>query len=287
MPEPHRITVVDGDASNQVRAHTHPMLEAGNTSFPQGRYDLEFEQDAEKPLSFTIKHCVSGARLIDALIEDGTARYVTVVSCPTSSYRETFPSESPTQRIDCDPDDFGDAPLFTAMVVCVEGTEVRLDSATHDLHPIWNGQSVTLEAGARLALGNVVELEARSFEQLISVDLDENLGDGQFYVEVAAGPPFRFVVHTGKALFHALKTGRGHDRGNVLTHIVTACLTRLKDEYRDDTDEEGNPNPVLVKLREFIEEKGATAWDSDDFKAELAATKLYPLRFPEEADDDE
>ena len=79
--------------SNSIRSHGFPVLEAGNISYPNGCYALEFEPGKDRT-SFVLRHRIEGAPLISRLLSEGKARYVCAISSPVSSYRRTHVSET-------------------------------------------------------------------------------------------------------------------------------------------------------------------------------------------------
>ena len=67
-----------------------------------------------------------------------------------------------------------------------------------------------------------------------------------------------------------------------MTHIVSAALTYLKQDYDKDDGEEGwKSYNNLVAFAEFLEEKQLGHWSDDDFEPEAVATRLYPIKVPE------
>ena len=102
--------------NSAVRAHSFPALESGNTSFPGGRYVVGFEPGADAS-SFTVRHDIEGAELINNVIAEGLAQFVCTVASPISSYRVSHMSKSSTQVIGWESGDLGEPPMFTPMVV--------------------------------------------------------------------------------------------------------------------------------------------------------------------------
>ena len=178
----------------------HPVLEAPNSAFPKGRYRAELEQDPNQPLTFTVRHQVRNARLVDSLIEAGQAHYLTVLSCPVSAYRESFPSDTAIQRIAGDPGNFGQSPSIVAMVVCRSKVSVTLSSEAHDVGADWDGRTLTLESGARLATRKV---SGTPIGPLSGTGTHRELADGAFaaarqaLIEVKGNDrQRRFLAHT-------------------------------------------------------------------------------------------
>ena len=187
------IVTLARSASNAIRSHGFPVLEAGNISFPNGRYILEFEPGRDRA-SFVLRHRIEGAPLISRLLDEDKARYVCAVSSPTSSYRRTHVSRTASQHIEWDQNDLGEPPLFTPMVVSVASCKLLLREKQDGVHWIWDEQMVAIERGSRLALGHVVQLRS-SILQLLSLHAKKDLGDGEFYVDAETEQGFQFRVN--------------------------------------------------------------------------------------------
>ena len=274
MTQPYSIVVVEPGPSNAIRAHEHPVLEPGNLSFPDGRYELEF-LPGEDRLSFVLTHRIEGAPLIARLLESGRANYVCVVSAPISSYRETHISEVAQQEVRWQMDELGEPPLFTPMIVCAEASELTLSKSRDGVHSLWDDREIVLHKGSRLSVGDVVHLES-SILHLLSLHEDSGLMDGQFVVEIET-EPFRFRVNVSSRLHRFLRYGEGENRSNIMTHIVTACLARLQHEHRSDDGESGwQSHRNLRAFADYLAYHGLEDWTDPEFRPEKVATALYP-----------
>ena len=266
-----------GEPNSAIRGHPFPALESGNTSFPNGRYVVQFEPGKDGS-SFTVRHRVEGAPLIDRLIADGLVKFVCTVSAPVSSYRASHASKDPTQVVAWRSDELGEPPMFTPMIVVAERFERTLNRDQDGVHDLWHGSTVAFEPGMRIVLGDVALMHA-SMASLLLFELDEKLDEGRFKVEVAAEEGFRFRVHLAPDLHRFLK---GHSRdpqyGHIVTHIVSACFARLKADPLDDEEGGWESFRGLKALAEQLQAKGSQHWSEHDFSPELAATTLYPHR---------
>ena len=279
------IITVARSTSNAIRSHGFPVLEAGNISFPNGRYALEFKP-GDGQASFVLKHRIEGAALISRLLDEDKARYVCAVSSPISSYRRTHVSKTASQRIQWDENDLGEPPLFTPMIVSVVSCNLRLSQTRDDVHGIWNDQVVAIERGSRLALGHVVQLRS-SILQLLSLHASNELADGEFYVDAETEHGFQFLVNLNPKL-HAYLQFATNDgiRGHIMTHIVTACLALLKRDFCEDNEEDGGwrSHRNLRAFSDFLKDKDLPHWSDDEFRPEQVATKLYPHVLPKDLD---
>lgn len=276
-----------GDLNSAVRGHAFPALESGNTSFPNGRYVVQFEQRSDGS-SFTVRHRIEGAPLIDDVVENGLAQFVCTVASPVSSYRVSHASKDSTQTVAWVSDELGEPPMFTPMVVVAERFERTLDRDRDGVHDLWHGTTVAFEPGMRIALSDVVLMHA-SMSSLLLFKSDEQLPEGAFRVEADASEGFRFVVHLAPGLHGFLQRGAEDARYvHIVAHIVGAGLGLLQREYADDEEEEGWQSfQGLKALADLLESRGLPHWSEDGFSPELAATTLYPHRLGPSPDDAE
>lgn len=282
------IVTIAQSTSNAIRSHGFPVLEAGNISFPMGRYILTFEPGSDRA-SFVLKHRIEGAPLISRLLKEGNARYVCAVSSPISSYRHTHISKTSSQRIRWDENNLGEPPLFTPMIVSAAYCKLRLSDKEDGVHGIWDKQLVTIEKGSRLALGHVVQLRS-SILQLLALRPDTNLKDGQFHVEATSEYGFRFEVHLNPKLHTFLQFKREEGiREHIMTHIVTGCLALLQRDLSDDNDDDGGwrSHRNLLAFAEHLEKEGLPHWSDEDFRPEKVSTQLHPHILPQIPDGEE
>ena len=277
------IVTLARSSSNGVRSLGFPVLEAGNISFPNGRYAIEFVPGADRA-SFVLKHRLEGAPLISRLLAEDKARYVCTVSSPISSYRRTHLSSSPSQPIQWDIEDLGEPPLFTPMIVSVASSEFLLDKTQDGVHDVWHDQRVILAKGSRLALGQVVQLRS-SILHLLSFHANEELKDGTFFVDAETEQGFQFRVNLSTSLHAFLQyPSKGHTRKNIMTHIVTACLALLQRDFKEDSEEEGGweSHRNLKAFAEFLKSQKLHHWADPEFHPEQVATTLYPHTLPQQ-----
>lgn len=269
------LKTIAATTANTIGSHGHPVLEEGNLSYPAGKYIVGFE-DKQGEAAFELVHRVEDANLVSSLVRAGCAQYGCIVSSPRSFFREVLLTDDSRQTISWDDADLGEPPLFTPVALCVRTVEVNLNAARHGVHGAWDGVSVVLEKGARLAMGQVFDLRS-SVLQLIKIDVDEKQKLNSFRVE-AESEPFRFVVWAAPALHRHLRAAPADPtRRNVLTHVVTACFALLQRQFADDPE---GWDRNLERLADLIEAKYPHRWDDDEFRPEAAATALYPHVLP-------
>ena len=272
--------------NSAVRTHAFPALESGNTSFPEGRYVVGFQPGADA-CSFTVRHRIDGANLINHAIAEGLAEFVCAVASPVSSYRVSHVSKSSTQMISWESADLGEPPMFTPMVVVAAPFTRTLDRERDGVHALWDGRTVSFKRGMRLALSDVVLMRSSVLNMLL-FERDTALSDGEFRVEAEEREGFRFRAHLAPDLHRFLKYDSDDlRRGHIVTHIVSACFGVLKADYPEDEEEEGGWRSYrgLQTMAEMLKEHGLPHWSENDFSPELAATRLYPHRVGKSSND--
>ena len=281
------IASIARSSSNAVRSHGFPVLETGNLSFPDGRYTVDFRPGEDRAY-FELKHQIKGAPLISRLLRNEIAHYVCAVSSPMSSYRQTHVSNTSSQRVQWDTEDLGEPPLFTPMIVSVASCELRLDRRRDGVHEIWHDKRVVFEKGSRLALGPVVQLRS-SILQLLSLHATRELEDGRFVVDAEMQEGFRFRVNLNPRLHQFLKyAGKEGTRENIMTHIVTACLSLLQRDFTDDDDDSGwKSYRNLLAFADFLKDRNLPHWTDEEFRPEQVSTALYPHTLPQKHDGEE
>ena len=166
------------------------------------------------------------------------------------------------------------------MIVSGVSIEHLVDADEDELDPLWDGRELLLPKGAKVAVGPTFALQS-GLLGLLNFILEEDFDSGRFRVEPSQEEGFKFKVHLSENLHNYLLYSRQEAaRSNIMTHIVSAALTRLKDEYSEDDGEEGWESfPNLRALAELLKEKNLPHWsEKDRFKPEFVATGLYPHR---------
>lgn len=287
-----KIRAKDRASTNAMPARDYPVIEGGNDSFPDGDYAIDTEADDSRPSRFIMRHAVEGARLVERPLAEKKAVYACAIAASRSAYREILRSGDATQKIEWDPENFGEPPYFTPMILCVEDVRRVLNSGEDQVHQDWDGVEAAFPKGAWLAMGPVLQLKSSGMESLISIRSDDALGPGQFCTEAVAGDAFRFEVRCHPEL-HALlqgKKGRRTQRADVMIHVVTSCFAALQREYPPENDgEEGwRGYKSLETLAGKLDDENYLDWSDPTFRPEEAATLLYPheMALPTKDEDD-
>lgn len=272
------ISVSTSDPASLARSFPWPVLEAGSGAFVQGVYSVDIEH-RERGRSFVLSHRVQGANLIQRWADQGKLRFACAVAAPVSAYRVLHSAPAPSHLVQWAPDDLGSHPLFTPMILAAESICCRVDARADDVNVLWDGRRIDLPVGARVAVGPMFALQA-GLLGLLDFRPDEELTSGRFRVVASHQHGFRFHVYLASDLYRFLGNHRREAVGwNIMTHVVSAALARLKREFSDDDGDEGWKSfPNLVSLAEHLERKSLGVWTDEEFEPEVVATALYPHR---------
>ena len=154
--------------------------------------------------SFTLRHEVRGAPLIERWLAEGKVEYVCTVAAPRSMYRKLHKSGTPEQVIAWQQHDLGEFPMFTPMLVMREVIAHTAVAKSDGLNALWNGRELSLPQGARIAVGPTFMFQSGMAGILDFVE-DKNLPDGRFKVTDSTEDGFKFKVDLAANLHHHLK----------------------------------------------------------------------------------
>lgn len=280
---PPKISTRAADPNPSSRVFPWPVLEAGNDSFPRGEYTVACE-NKEAGQSFALRHQVQGAPLIERWLDEGKVDYVCTVAAPRSMYRKLYKSGTRDQVIVWQQHDLGEFPMFTPMLVARKVIAHTAVAESDGLNPLWNGRELSLPQGARIAVGHTFMFNSGIAGMLDFVE-DKSLPDGRFKVTDSTEDGFKFKVYLAANLHHHLKKCRNDLAGkNIMVHIVSAALSLLQKNYKDDNEEEGGWKsfPNLKGLADLLQKHDLPHWAEDDFQPEYATTQLYPHKLQED-----
>ena len=275
------IEIRASDPASASRALPWPILEAGNVGYPKGVYRVVVDYQRVKTLgkAVSITHEIEGAPLIQRWMSARKLRFACAVAVPRSAYRALEESSEATQVLQWEPEDLGSHPVFSPMILANEPIEHAVDAARDDLDPLWNGLTLKLPKGARVAIGQIFALKS-GLLGLLDFSLEESLQAGQFKVEPSQEDGFKFKVRLAHDLYGYLKGGRKEEAGaNIMTHVVSAALGVLASKYGMNDDNEGwRSYPNLEALATLLEQRGLPRWSEETFDPAWVATTLHPHR---------
>ncbi len=277
---PTTLSIWATDSVSVSRAFQWPVLESGNGSFENGIYSVVCE-DRERGKSFFLEHKVQGSPLIDSWTQAGNLIFVCTVAAPRSMYRELHQTHEHRQFIEWEQENLGECPMFTPMIVARRGIHHVADSNVDGLSRIWDGKKLLLPRGARVAVGPTFKFQS-GITGLLDFSPDESLESGRFRIEPSSENGFTFKVYLARNLYNHLRYNRGEPAGtNIMVHIVSAALARLRQDYSKDDGEEGwRSFPNLVVLSDILRQQGLPHWADEEFRPEVVATGLHPHKLP-------
>ena len=261
----------------------YPAIEYGNRSFPNGDYKVRFDVNTNldsKKFSIHLEHSISGASFLEKLVEERKARFGCLTSVPQTGYRRLNLSESENQDVLLDLKEVSEPPSFRPVLVCMEDLEYQFSDAD-GVAEIWQGQSLKIPRGARLARKNYFRPKV-SLISLLDICFDDNIDAGTFMIKADTENGFKFRAFVAKDVHNYLKNPSIRAiRRNTIIHMMSRALEILSMQYQSDWDAHAN----LKILHQDLLNKGLKTWDDEDFQPEYIATQLEPLEFPgDEAD---
>ncbi|MCH9852537.1 MAG: hypothetical protein K0U45_03445 [Alphaproteobacteria bacterium] len=270
--------------ANIVHTMPYPVLEDGNLSYNDGKYKTDITP-LNNGNSVQIKHHISGAPFLEKLLQQNKAQFACTIALPKTSYRKLHIADEGQQIVQWDKSFVAEPPLLRPLLLATE--EIKHCFTEKDgVANVWHGQEVIVPKGARMACSTYFQPNA-SIIGMLHMIKDDRLAEGTFEVDslseygfvfqVKLPPNFHRFVHfpdaDQKELWH-----------NIHVLFLTQCLRILQIRFNtsDDSDTENNwqQHINLRTLADMLEEKGILHWSDDDFKPELAATKLKNLFVP-------
>ena len=278
----HTVSTRSSDPAPFGRARPFPVLETGNGSFPEAVYRVSINT-VRPGRSIRVTHTVENAPLLQRWIADGAVRFLCAASAPISAYRRVSKSDTPEHVVEWNLDDLGSHPLFTPMLVLKHEIEHVVDAQADGLNTLWHGRQLKLPKAARVAVGSTFALQG-GIQGLLRLRLVEDLPAGSFRVKTDTTGDLMFLVEAAPDLHAYLAQERpGPTRGNIMTHVVSAALRVLQREYGGENYEEArNSDRNLQALANALKDNNCPDWNSDDFRPEEVASRMYPHRVAEE-----
>ena len=164
---------------HMVRTMPYPVIEDGNFSFPGGSYEVTPQAGENGKTSVVLQHDLSGAPLIENLIQRGDARYACLVSVKKTGYRKLELADSSRQAIRWDSGVAGEQPILGPLILYV-GDDLRQKLSAQDgVAKAWQNQTIQIPRGARLAKAGHLHPEM-SIHHLIRVRIKKDLNPGGF-----------------------------------------------------------------------------------------------------------
>ncbi len=257
-----------------VRSLPYPVLEEGNLSFPDAKYEVSINSQGDT--SVCIDHKIENARFIQKLLNDGKAKYACMVSLPIVGYRKLHISESPKQKVEWDADLVATFPMLKPLIICVKGFNY-VPNKHDDIATEWQGVDISFPPGARLALKRFFGHNG-AITSLLNICSDSELPDGCFEVHACTEGGFYFQVKVAGNLHRFLDSGSNNHRNSIVTNIISRCFEILTKDYSKSDENDGGweQYPNLKALADDLRGKGLAVWDEETFLADKVATQYLP-----------
>lgn len=264
-----------------IYAFPFPVLEEGNTSFPNATYAVA-QKEMPDASSLTLTHKLENAPFLQKLLDTHQATYACLVAIPITGYRRLHTSKNPQQKITWDKDYMADSPMLRPLLLATKNITHTLGK--HDgVADIWHGQKITIPKGARLAH---VSHMRRSFSavNLLDFKLDKTLGATAMELDVTANSEFCFIVNMGERLHQFMTNPSDKDKmlyHSICVNAVARAFEAIKSDHTNGKQPWGR-YPNLKTLADELADQGLPMWDDEDFDPALVATALFPIIATEE-----
>lgn len=269
-------------------SHAIPMLHEASLDYPDVEYKSEVVSHGqdEETISLKVKQSISDSNLIAQLLNDKQANFAVEISSPYSIYRKIEKCEHgndlTSEHVVTLSDEVVQTPVYLRPLIVAElksPLPFELGEA-HAVHKSWYGTKIEILRGSILARGQFW-LPTSVMQSLVRIGKDEEnkLSPGTYEVLDCNSDGFYFKVMMHPELFDVFcNPGNefNHCR-SVLTGALATGFEILRRDYQPE-DENGTGLPqVLNTLYKKMEQEGIEPWDSNDFKSEVAASKLCPI----------
>ena len=267
--------------TNVIHSLPYPSIDAGNISFPEGRYDVDVCSLANGT-SIQITHYLENAPFIENLIKRGRAQYGCLLYMPITGYRKLNLCSNSVHSIEWDISIIGEPPIIRPMIVALDSLEHEF-SATDGVAKIWIGKKINIPKGARLARGHYLR-QGSSLRSLLDIEENDKLPDGCFTVSSNLECGFRFTVEVASDVSEFLSSNQAPQLyQSIRAHMVSMCFVILQNEqgYDEDDNRKWEEHSNLRMLSGLLEEKGLPHWsDNKNFQPDKVAMALHPLTLP-------
>ncbi len=275
------------NASPIIHALPYPALEAGNLSFPEGKYLAPAEMGKDGH-SIKIEHQISGAPFLKALIEEKKAQFGCLLSVPKVGYRRLFLSETKKQTVEWEATIVGEPPKLRPVLVYTGEEKEYEFTGEHGVAEIWQGEKVFLPKGAKLARASFLNVNT-SKHPFLRPEKDDTLDPGCLRVEANANEGFYFSIHAAPDVYRFIQNPGTEQalRLSILTAAVSRCFEILKNGYKEDDDNSNDAFSNLKILSDKLCDEFGSDWNDENFDPIHAATTLYPIHVPALADEED
>ncbi len=271
-----------------------PVLKDGGGDFlEEVSYTVEATQGSDKRKLF-IDHTLTGDSFIAELIKNKKAKFSVSLFYKGSAERQKivcddFDFDDETKEITTEQKidiDFSYAPEITANIVLLNDETITVNSQS-GLTDFWQGEKFDIPAFSRIAHHLKLKFTSGDVSSLMWKDMDENYSNGSvktIVTETIGEGEQPIKITCAKDVYDELNNGFNSNVGARMAarnSIITQVLCHVYAYMNNLKDKETDIHSGLLQHMEMVKDKTMEDWESDDFNASLAATKMFPYAIKE------
>jgi hypothetical protein len=267
-----------------------PTLKQDSSDFLESVvYTVEATQH-QNARKLIVRHSLKGNSFIAELIKNKKAKFLVVLFykdnaerqkfiCDKYDYDENTQEISATQNIDID---FSYAPEITPCIVVMNDEKISVNEQS-GLTDFWQNEEFDIPSFSRVAYHLKLKFTSGNIYSLLNVQCDENYQQGSIKTIVSettneGEQPIKVVC--AKDVFDELKKDVPEKPTDAKTAmrsaIVAQVLCHVYAHMNNLDDKETDVNSGLLLHMEELKNKTGQDWQSEDFNASFASTKMLP-----------
>lgn len=224
-------------------------------------------------------HALRDAQELEALVEDGSARWTVEIRCPRTLLARSSQASEPKMIASWSAEEVDGEMFVTPGLVAVR----PLHLSTEGLSALWGDEPIEIPAGRWLARG-VMQRTKSLGASLLTFEIKDGLRDGEMEVvpDTSSGD-LHFTVWLSRAYHKYVSTEEPRD---VQVAALIAAMGRIP--FIDSGDAESYP--TVVQIRDQLEDAGVAVWGdgaNSEFDPARAATAIEAFQIPDVIGDDE
>ncbi len=271
-----------------------PVLKDGGGDFlEEVSYTVEATQGSDKRKLF-IDHALTGDSFIAELIKNKRAKFSVSLFYKDSAERQKiicddFDFDDETKEITAEQKidiDFSYAPEITANIVLLNDETITVNSQS-GLTDFWQDEKFEIPAFSRIAHHLKLKFSSGDVSSLMWKSMDESYSDGSIktiVTETVRDGDQPIKITCAKDVYDELNNGFTGNMGARMAarnSIVTQILCHVYAYMNNLKDKEMDIHSGLLQHMEMVKDETMEDWESDDFNASLAATKMFPYAIKE------
>ena len=247
MPEPYPILLEDGSSLDWEAARYSTALRVGNGYA-------------------TVTHILEGASQIQSLIEQGAARWVLELRCPTTLLSRWEQSETAACTAKWDATEVQGELYFTPGLITIKPVSLTREG----LSELWSAP-IRIPRGRWLARGDVTRAKSLAASLLTFHSKSELSGGEMEVMHVTSGGNLHFSVFVSEQLLPQCP-----DRHDLQIAALIAAFGKIPHLDEDDAE-----YGILASIKERLRESNVPVWgdgDNEEFDPARAATAIEQFK---------